>query len=229
MVYRVYVEKRKGLDNEARSLCEELRTLLGIKGLKSVRLLNRYDAENITEDLFNKGIKTIFSEQQLDVTYEHVPKVDGKVFAVEYLPGQFDQRADSAAQCFQILSCGDRPTIKTAKIYLLEGDITDNELQTIKKYVINPVEAREAKLDRFETLALSVTEPERVKTLTGFINYNEEQLKSFLDANGLAMDLDDLKFCQNYFASEKRDPTITEIKVIDTYWSDHCRHTTFLT
>ena len=127
------------------------------------------------------------------------------------------------------MSCGDRPTIKTAKIYLLEGDITDKELETIKKYVINPVEAREAKLDRFETLALSVTEPERVKTLTGFINYNEEQLKSFLDANGLAMDLDDLKFCQNYFASEKRDPTITEIKVIDTYWSDHCRHTTFLT
>ena len=229
MVYRVYVEKRKGLDNEARSLCEELKSLLGIKGLKSVRLLNRYDAENITEELFNKGISTIFSEPQLDVTYEHVPKVDGKVFAVEYLPGQFDQRADSAAQCFQILSCGDRPTIKTAKIYLLEGDITDKELETIKKYVINPVEAREAKLDRFETLALAVTEPERVKTLTGFIKYNEEQLKSFLDANGLAMDLDDLKFCQNYFASEKRDPTITEIKVIDTYWSDHCRHTTFLT
>ena len=229
MVYRIYVEKRKGLDNEAVSLCEELRTLLGIKGLKSVRLLNRYDAENITEDLFNKGIKTIFSEPQLDVTYEHVPKVDGKVFAVEYLPGQFDQRADSASQCFQILSCGDRPTIRTAKIYLLEGDISDKELETIKKYVINPVEAREAKLDRFETLAMTITEPERVKTLTGFITYNEEQLKSFLDANGLAMDLDDLKFCQNYFAKENRDPTLTEIKVIDTYWSDHCRHTTFLT
>lgn len=229
MVYRVYVEKRKGLDNEARSLCEELKSLLGIRGLKSVRLLNRYDAENITEELFNKGIKTIFSEPQLDVTYEHCPKIDGRVFAVEYLPGQFDQRADSAAQCLQILSCGDRPTIKTAKIYLLEGNISDNSLETIKKYVINPVEAREAKLDRFETLALDIVPPDQIKVLDGFISYNEEQLMSFLDEYSLAMDLDDLRFCRDYFASEKRDPTITEIKVIDTYWSDHCRHTTFLT
>ena len=128
MVYRVYVEKRQGLDNEARALCEELKTLLNIKGLKGVRLMNRYDAENISESLFNEGRKTVFAEPQLDITYDHLPKIDGEIFAVEYLPGQFDQRADSAAQCLQILSCGDRPTIRTAKVYLLEGDISKADL-----------------------------------------------------------------------------------------------------
>ena len=229
MVYRVYVEKRQGLDNEARALCEELKTLLNIKGLKGVRLMNRYDAENISESLFNEGRKTVFAEPQLDITYDHLPKIDGEIFAVEYLPGQFDQRADSAAQCLQILSCGDRPTIRTAKVYLLEGDISKTDLETIKKYVINPVEAREATLDRFETLAMEIVPPETVKTLNGFISYDEVQLKSFLDEYALAMDLDDIRFCRDYFAKEGRDPTITEIRVIDTYWSDHCRHTTFLT
>jgi len=229
MVYRIFVEKKKELAHEAMSLCSELKNLLGIEKLTSVRILNRYDAENITEKLFEDAIGTVFSEPQLDIATKELDAADGIVFAVEYLPGQFDQRADSAAQCIQIISCGDRPTIRTAKVYVLGGELSDADVAEIKKYVINPVEAREASLEKPETLAVDYEIPTSVATVDGFISMSDAELADLIKKLGLAMDIDDIKFCRAYFASEKRDPTITEIKMIDTYWSDHCRHTTFLT
>ena len=230
MVYRIFVEKKKGLDGEATSLLHDIQSFLGITELKSVRVLNRYDVENIEESLFNNCISTVFSEPQLDDVYSEVNfDADAFVFAVEYLPGQFDQRADSAAQCIQIISQQDRPTVRTAKVYVMEGNLTDDNKVAIKKYLINPVESREASLSTVDTLKQNYEIPTSVATLDGFIKLDENGLLDFLKANGLAMDLDDLKFCQDYFISEHRDPTITEIKMIDTYWSDHCRHTTFLT
>ena len=230
MVYRIFVEKKKGLDGEATSLLHDIQSFLGITALKSVRVLNRYDVENIDETLFNNCISTVFSEPQLDDVYNSINyNTDSFVFAVEYLPGQFDQRADSAAQCIQIISQQDRPTVRTAKIYIMDGELTDDNKTAIKKYLINPVESREASLSTVDTLKQNYEIPTSVATLDGFIKLDEIGLSEFLKTNGLAMDLDDLKFCQNYFISEQRDPTITEIKMIDTYWSDHCRHTTFLT
>ena len=229
MVFRIYVEKNPGLDNEARGLLEEARTLLGIGGLKGVRLLNRYDVENVTKERFEEGVRTVFSEPQLDRTFDSLPKGADAVFAVEYLPGQFDQRADSAAQCLQILSCGERPAVKTAKVYLLEGELTKEEIAAFKKYVINPVEAREASLDLPLSLSEASGEPEKVETIEGFRAFDDEKLKAFVLDFSLAMDADDAAFCRDYFRKEGRDPTVTEIKMIDTYWSDHCRHTTFLT
>ena len=229
MVYRVYVEKKKGQTHEADSLLKEVREFLQIKGLDSVRVLNRYDVENIEEALFNYAVNTVFSEPQVDdVTYD-VPA--GKVvFAVEPLPGQFDQRADSAAQCIQILSQGERPVVRSAKVYVLEGELSDENVAAIKKHVINAVESREASLEKPETLTAQYAAPESVATVEGFIALNEAGLKDLLEQLGLAMDLDDLKFLQAYFRDEEhRDPTITEVRVIDTYWSDHCRHTTFST
>ena len=228
MVYRVYVEKKKELAHEANALTQEIREFLGITSLKSVRLINRYDAENIEKSLFDYAKKTVFSEPQLDLVSEELP--EGKfVFAVEFLPGQFDQRADSAAQCIQIISCGDRPIIRTAKVYVLDGDLTEEEVKEIKNFVINPVEAREALLELPETLNVKYEIPESVKTLDGFIDLKKKGLKEFVSAYGLAMDEDDIAFCQKYFKKENRNPTITEIRMIDTYWSDHCRHTTFST
>ena len=230
MVYRVFVEKKQELANEAKALLSDARTLLGVTALNDVRVLNRYDAENITEELFNYAKGTVFSEPQLDVVYDDVAFDGATVFAVEYLPGQFDQRADSAAQCIQIISQGDRPLIRTAKVYALYGELTDAQVAEIKKYVINPVEAREAGFDKPETLVVEYALPSAVATVTGFIAMDEAALAELLDELGLAMDLDDLKFLQAYFRDEeKRDPTITEIRVVDTYWSDHCRHTTFST
>ncbi len=230
MVYRIFVEKRPELAHEAMSLCAELKNLLFIDGLKNVRILNRYDADDIDGDVFEAAVKTVFSEPQLDiVTEELCANADDAVFAVEYLPGQFDQRADSAAQCIQIMSCGDRPTIRTAKVYVLEGVLSDEQIAVIKKYVINPVEAREASLSKPETLAMAYDIPTSVATVEGFISMNDGELADMIKTLGLAMDIDDIKFCREYFASEHRDPTITEIRMIDTYWSDHCRHTTFLT
>ncbi len=229
MVYRVFVEKKQGLDNEARALLADVNGLLGITALKSVRVINRYDAENITEELFDRAKTTVFSEPQLDIATETVDLSGAAVFAVEFLPGQFDQRADSAAQCIQILSQGDRPTVRTAKVYALYGELSEAEIAEIKKYVINPVEAREAVLEKPETLAMEYTVPTEVKTLDGFTALDRAGLEQFVADYGLAMDADDIAFCQAYFRSEKRDPTITEIRMIDTYWSDHCRHTTFLT
>ena len=230
MVYRVYVEKKPELANEAAALLHEVQNLLGIKALENVRLLNCYDAENITKELFVYATRTVFSEPQLDIVTDAC-KLDGAVvFAVEPLPGQFDQRADSAAQCIQIISQGDRPLIRTAKVYGLYGNLTEEEITAIKKHVINPVECREASLEKPETLAVEYAIPQSVATVDGFIAMDDKGLSDLLDSLGLAMDLEDLKFLQNYFRDEEnRDPTITEIRVVDTYWSDHCRHTTFST
>ena len=228
MVYRVYVEKKEGFQHEANSLLSEVRDLLEIKGVKNIRVINRYDVEDIEKDLFDKCINAVFSEPQIDDAFEKLPTAD-YIFAVEPLPGQFDQRADSAAQCIQLFSAGNRPVVKTAKVYAIDGNLTDAELEQIKKYVINPVECREADLQEKQTLAVEYDLPESVQTLVGFNKLDLDGLKEFLKEKGLAMDIDDLKFLQAYFVKENRDPTITEIKMIDTYWSDHCRHTTFLT
>ena len=226
MVYRIYVEKKPGFDGEAQGLKHELVELVGIKGLKALRLLNRYDVEGIDRDLFEKAIPTVFSEPPVDVTYTELPTAK-TVFAVEYLPGQFDQRADSASECIQLLSQGERPSVRSARIYLLDGELSAEDLEAIKKYVINPVEAREASLDTRDTLKMEFAVPTAVETLNGFCALDDAALENFRNEKGLAMDHADIVFCQNYFKSEQRDPTITEIRLIDTYWSDHCRHTTF--
>ena len=230
MVFRVFVEKKKELAGEAKSLLSDAVSLLGIKNLTDVRVLNRYDAENIAPELFEYAKTTVFSEPQLDIISEEA-ELDGAaaVFAVEPLPGQYDQRADSAAQCIQIISQGERPTVRTAKVYALYGNVSDADIAEIKKYVINPVESREAVMEKPETLQVQYDIPTEVKTLDGFIKLDEAGLAAFVKEYGLAMDNADIAFCQSYFKSIDRDPTITEIRMIDTYWSDHCRHTTFLT
>ena len=229
MVYRIFVEKKKELAGEARGLLSDATGLLGITSLTDVRVINRYDAENITPELFEYAVKTVFSEPQTDIASSDADLEGAVVFAVEYLPGQYDQRADSAAQCIQIISQGERPTIRTAKVYALYGELSDKDVADIKKYVINPVESREAAIEKPETLAANYEIPTEVKTLDGFISLDRANLEAFVRDYGLAMDADDIAFCQEYFKSEQRDPTITEIRMIDTYWSDHCRHTTFLT
>ena len=228
MVFRIFVEKKPGLDNEAAALRNDIRELLQIEGIEKVRLFNRYDVENLAKDLFDYSVNTVFSEPQLDNVTESLPEAD-YVFAVEYLPGQFDQRASSAAECIQIITRGERPAVKTAKVYALYGKASDEEISAIKKYVINAVEAREADMALPETLAADYDIPEEVETLDGFRSMSDEELAAFIEDRGLAMDFEDIKFCRQYFDSEDRDPTITEIKMIDTYWSDHCRHTTFNT
>ena len=229
MVYRIFVEKKPELANEAKSLFSDIKNLLLIDSVESVRILNRYDAENITRELFDYSVKNVFSEPQLDIATETLSADGATVFAVEYLPGQFDQRADSAAQCIQIISQGERPLIRSAKVYCLYGKISETELSEIKKYVINPVEAREASLEKPDTLVVKYVIPTEVRTLDGFISLDRAGLEKFVADYSLAMDADDIEFCQKYFRSEHRDPTVTEIRMIDTYWSDHCRHTTFLT
>ena len=229
MVYRVYVEKKQGQTHEAQGLLRDIQEFLGIGSLTGLRVLNRYDAENIEKELFDAAVNTVFSEPQVDDVSFELPQGD-VVFAVEPLPGQYDQRADSAAQCIQIISQGNRPTIRTAKVYVLSGAPSEDELAAIKKYVINAVESREASLELPQTLAIDYTIPQTVATVEGFTAMDEEALGALLDKLGLAMDLDDLKFLQAYFRDqEHRDPTITEIRVVATYWSDHCRHTTFST
>lgn len=229
MVYRIYVEKKKGLANEAKSLLGDIKAFLGIEGIEDVRVVNCYDAENIDAELFDYCKKTVFSEPQLDDIYDSMDFGNAVVFAVEYLPGQFDQRADSAAQCIQLISQQEKPLVKTMKIYALYGNLSEADVAKIKKYVINPVEAREASIEKPETLVVNYDIPTEVAVLEGFNELDEEGLKKFIADNGLAMDFGDIAFVQDYFKGEKRNPTITEIKVIDTYWSDHCRHTTFLT
>ena len=231
MVYRVFVEKKPGLAPEAAGLLSDCRNFLGIKKLTGVRILNRYDVEGITKKLFTYARKTIFSEPQLDTVSDEVDLSDADVvFAVEPLPGQFDQRADSAAQCIQLQSQGDRPIVRSAKVYALYGKLTKKDIEAVKKYVINAVEAREASLEKPKTLKMEYAAPETVATVEGFTKMNDKQIAALLDKLGLAMDADDLKFLQAYFRDEEhRDPTITEVRVVDTYWSDHCRHTTFST
>lgn len=229
MVYRIFVEKKDGFNNEAKSLYSDITEFLGIKRLNKLRIFNRYDAENISEKIFDYAIKTVFSEPQLDNVYKELNINKAFIFATEYLPGQFDQRAESASQCIQIISQGKKPLIKTAKVYALYGNLTKKDIEEIKKYIINPVEMREANFLKPGTLKEKYKIPKTVKMLKGFINLKDKELFDFIKSYDLAMDFDDLKFCREYFLSEKRNPTITEIKVIDTYWSDHCRHTTFLT
>lgn len=229
MVYRVYVEKKPEFAYEAKSLLKDATELLGVKGLKDVRIFNRYDVENLPEDDFEKAILNVFSEPQVDNVYRTVDEGDAVVFGIEFLPGQFDQRADSAAQCIQIMSQGDKPIVKSAKVVALYGKLTDTELAKIKKHMINPVEAREADLALPSTLKIDYDIPTEVEVLDGFNDKSEDELQAFIKDKGLAMDFGDIKFVQDYFNSIDRDPTITEIKVIDTYWSDHCRHTTFNT
>ncbi len=231
MVYRIYVEKKPGLDLEARALLKEARGLLGIANLQRVRILNRYDVENIDRELFGEAVRTVFSEPQLDIASETVQYEDEGVhaFAVEYLPGQFDQRADSAAQCIQMMSQGERPLIRSAKLYILYGPVTEEERAEIRKYVINPVEAREASLEKPETLRTEWAAPAEVPVVDGFTGLDRAGLGEMIGRLGLAMDIDDLAFCQEYFKTAGREPTLTEIRMLDTYWSDHCRHTTFLT
>ena len=228
MVSRVYVEKKPGFDVEAQQLAHELRDILGIERLEGLRLVNRYDVEGISDELFAQCVPTVFSEPQSDVATLEMPAADGAaVFAVEYLPGQFDQRADSASECIQLISQGERPEVRSAKVYMLEGALADDDVAAIKHYVINPIEAREASLEPRETLHMEQPVPPMVETVEGFLDLDEAGLAAFIADRGLAMDLADLAFCQRYFAEEGRNPTITEIKMIDTYWSDHCRHTTF--
>ena len=229
MVDRIYVEKKAGLRHTADALKEELRTFVGIKELEDVRLFNRYDVENLDSKLFQQAVHTVFSEPQQDVTYTQLPEIDAVVFAVEYLPGQYDQRADSTAQCIQIISQGERPAVRTAKVYALFGSLTEEQIAAVKKYVINPVESREASLEPVTTLKVQYQIPDHVATLEGFNELDDAGLNAFLKQYDLAMDFGDIKCCQDYFRSENREPTVTEIKVIDTYWSDHCRHTTFHT
>ena len=228
MVYRIFVEKKPGQTHEADKLLRDVQEFLQIGSLTGVRVINRYDVENIDEALFENAVRNVFSEPQVDNTYAEL-SAEGTVFAVEPLPGQFDQRADSAAQCIQIISQGERPTVRTAKVYVLTGDLTEAEVAAIRKYVINPVESREAALEKPETLAIDYAIPEKVATVEGFLDLDRAGLEQMVKELGLAMDADDIEFCQGYFKTEGRCPTITEIRMIDTYWSDHCRHTTFNT
>ncbi len=236
MVSRIYVEKKPGFDVEAKQLLHELQSILGVEGLDDLRLINRYDVEGIGDDLFAQCVPTVFSEPQTDTAVETLPEVEAAldpdqpspaVFAVEFLPGQFDQRADSASECIQLISQGERPEVRSAKVYVLSGTLSADDVDAIKHYVINPIEAREASLEPRDTLKMAQPVPAMVETVEGFLELDEAGLAQFVSDRGLAMDLADIKFCQQYFASEKRNPTITEIKMIDTYWSDHCRHTTF--
>ena len=229
MVYRVYVEKKEGLRHEATGLFNELTGLMGIANLKSLRVLNRYDVELDSEELFQRAVRTVFSEPQVDTVCYELPQ-GGICFAVEPLPGQFDQRADSAGQCIQLMTRGERPAVRTAKVYLLEGALTEADIAAIKKHLINPVECREAALETLSTLTAEAAVPGAVAIVEGFISMDAAALAQLQEKLGLAMDVDDLGYLQNYFRDEEhRDPTITEIRVVDTYWSDHCRHTTFST
>ena len=232
MVRRIYVQKKPGFDVEAKGILEDLKENLQIKGLEKVIILNRYDVSGVDEESYNKAKTTVFSEPQVDDYFDESYTFDknDKVFAVEFLPGQFDQRANSLEECLQIISGGERPTCKSAKVYILKGNLSDEELKTIKNYLINSVDAREASLEKPETLEDKLLEPEDVQVVDGFIHMTDDDTEKFYEKYGFAMDIADLKFCQEYFRdTEKRDPTMTEMKMIDTYWSDHCRHTTFLT
>ena len=231
-VIRVFVEKREGFDVEASQMKWDLRHNLGLKAIEGLRLLNRYDVSGLSKEEFARARGTIFSEPNQDIVYEEeLPAEDGwRVFAKEYLPGQYDQRADSAAQCVQLLTQGERPQVLTAQVIALKGDITDEEFEKVKAYLVNPVESREASLLKPESLDMAVQTPEDVRRVEGFITFTDEQMQAYYSSMGFAMTLQDLCFCRDYFrGEEKRDPSVTELRVIDTYWSDHCRHTTFLT
>ena len=229
MVYRLYVEKKPGYDHEARALAAELRDFLGITGLKRLRVLNRYDVEHIEEAVYRRAVWGVFAEPQLDSVCEELPGGADFVLAAEYLPGQFDQRADSAAQCIQLMAQCERPTVRTATVYLMDGSLGDADVEKIRRHLINPVERREASLAPVDSLEMRYDAPENIQTLVGFREFNQQDLVGLIQKYGLAMDAADIAFCQDYFRSIDRDPTMTELRLLDTYWSDHCRHTTFLT
>lgn len=229
---RIYVEKKQGFDVEAQSVLEDLRENLSLDKLTKVRIVNRYDVAGISDEEYQKARGLIFSEPPVDNAYDEKIDIDGsdKVFAVEFLPGQFDQRAASAEECISILTQKDRPTVRSAKLYILSGELSDEDVEKIKNYIINPVEAREASLEKPESLDMQADIPDDVAVMGGFVDMDENAMGDFLIKMGFAMDIDDLKFCQKYFKeTEKRNPTVTELRMIDTYWSDHCRHTTFST
>ena len=229
-IKRLFVEKKKGFDIEAGALCRDLKENLGLGGLKSVRIINRYDVEGMSDADIELTRDTVFAEPQVDnISFGEI-SIDDKYFATEYLPGQFDQRADSAAQCVQIMTGGEKPIVRTAKIVVLCGDISDDDVNSAVDYCINPVESRRASIEMPESLIDKSDEPLDVATIDGFCDADDDGLKAMIADMGLAMDFDDISFCRDYFKNtEKRNPTVTEIRMIDTYWSDHCRHTTFST
>ena len=242
MLFRVYTEKKRGFDQAADRLAEQLRTLPGVQGLTGLRIINRYDLEGIDEDLFKCCLPTVFAQPQTDLVAtrleqalrmkgdEDLPPLDSPMlFAVAPLPGQFDQRADSAAQCVQLVGQGARPLVATATVYLLEGDLDAEQIKAVRNYLVNPVDSRVLGLEQPKTLAMPDEDPDPVPVLDGFRDLGDPELEALIDKLDLAMDLPDVRFCQDHYRQEKRDPTLTELKVIDTYWSDHCRHTTFNT
>lgn len=231
-VKRIFVEKRKGFDVEAVNLLADLKQNLGIKNAEAVRIINRYDISGLDGESFEKAKNTILSETNADTVYDEKISIgdEFKVFAMEYLPGQYDQRADSAAQCVQLLTQGERPQVVTAKVIAVSGNISDTDFKKIKDYLINPVESRLASFEKPESLDMKANVPDNVAVIKGFTVWNDEEMEKYYSSMGFAMTLSDLKFCRDYFRDEEhRDPTVTELRVIDTYWSDHCRHTTFLT
>ena len=231
-VRRVYVEKKPEFAGQAKELSHEIRHYMGVSGVNDVRILIRYDVENISDEVFEKACHVVFAEPPVDTLYkEDFPKAENAhVFSVEYLPGQFDQRADSAVQCVQFLKGDEQPIIRTATTYVIDGDVSDKDMEVIKGHCINPVDSRESAAEKPETLVMSFEEPADVKVFDGFIEMDENALQDLYQSLNLAMTFKDFKFIQDYFANdEKRNPTVTEIRVLDTYWSDHCRHTTFST
>lgn len=231
-VYRIYAEKKPEFNNQAQSELGSIKSALGLENLEGMRIIHRYDVEGISKEDFDAVIPVVLSEPTVDDVFTELPetKANERMFAVEYLPGQFDQRADSAAQCISLFTGKKRPAVKSATIYIVGGKLSDEDLKAVKNYIINPVESREASFETVDTLDVKYNIPTEVATVEGFISANEHKLAQMISDLGLAMDLDDIKFCQDYFKNtEKRNPTITEIRMIDTYWSDHCRHTTFST
>jgi len=231
-VKRIYVEKKAPFAVKAKELKEEIGSYLGISGVKDVRVLIRYDVENLSEETFERAVNSVFSEPPVDILYRETIEIpaDGKVFSVEFLPGQFDQRADSAMQCVKFFKEDEEPVIKTAVTYLIMGEVSEEEFEKIKAYCINPVDSRETAMDKPDTLITDYEEPEDVIVFDGFKDMEEDKLRALYEHLGLAMTFKDFQHIQNYFQKEEhRDPTVTEIRVLDTYWSDHCRHTTFST
>ncbi len=231
-VRRVFVEKKPEFAVAAKELRHEIRHYLGIQDVTGVRVLIRYDVENISEETFEKACGGVFAEPPVDILYkEEFPVNEGdRSFSVEYLPGQFDQRADSAEQCIRFIKEDEAPVIRTATTYVIEGGISDGKLSAIRNHCINPVDSREAQAEKPETLVTVFDEPEDIKVFAGFCGMREPELKELYDSLGLAMTFKDFLHIQNYYkGEEQRDPSMTEIRVLDTYWSDHCRHTTFST
>ncbi len=234
-VFRVYVEKKKGFDIEAKRMKKDLKEFLHIEEVEDVRIINRYDIDGITEATYKQALNTIFSEPQSDNLYEE--DLDTKIleddncllFAVSYLPGQYDQRADSCVQCIRTIDSNLNPIVKSGKVYYVKGNLSENQKSKIKQYAINPIESEEVPLDKYKTLNLTYPIPNDVKILEAFNDLSQEALEDFRKSEGLAMSLDDLVYFQSYYKSENRNPSYTELKVVDTYWSDHCRHTTFMT